>query len=453
MLNDALVVPSSNTEPQQPWTEPSTTLSTEITETIPTEPSSSLETTIVTTTTYRWSNLKTCCYAPLMTRRRLDDDVVDHEDQFTKSIKWSPDGTCLLTCGEDRSLHLYELPHSAYSSSLTSDTTDTDSQATQINPVFSIHEHDTVYDYAWYPYMNSSNPSTCLFATTSKDTPIHLWNAFTGKLAYSYIPWKDPDCLEAAISIQFNNDGSKLYSGFKKNIKIFDLQRPGDDYVEFDTFIKRGRNQSRQNYFPGLPGIVSCIAFDRSRQSGFYAVATYNGNIGLFDEANDDLIDILPYPQSAPLRGITQLQFSPDGSHLFAGYRKSEYIIGWDLRTTTAVETYSLHRPVNSNQRYTFDIDRSGRYLITGGQDGVMLTYDLAITGNTPTPIATQPLTGNDNQRSLNSVQFHPYLDIIAASTGERVFNIPDDDEAPKLEHEHGHERSLTPKLSFSMWR
>jgi hypothetical protein len=33
-----------------------------------------------------------------------------------------------------------------------------------------------------YPFMDSSVPATCCFLTTCRDTPVHLWNADTGKV-------------------------------------------------------------------------------------------------------------------------------------------------------------------------------------------------------------------------------------------------------------------------------
>jgi hypothetical protein len=33
-----------------------------------------------------------------------------------------------------------------------------------------------------YPFMDSAVPATCCFLTTCRDTPVHLWNADTGKV-------------------------------------------------------------------------------------------------------------------------------------------------------------------------------------------------------------------------------------------------------------------------------
>lgn len=80
-----------------------------------------------------------------------------------------------------------------------------------------VNEAETVYDYCWYPYMSSSgrltamlncnyggnnpyicfdiselmgpicfahapDPATCVFISTTRDHPIHLWDAVSGQV-------------------------------------------------------------------------------------------------------------------------------------------------------------------------------------------------------------------------------------------------------------------------------
>ena len=46
--------------------------------------------------------------------------------------------------------------------------------------VLSVQEGETIYDAAWLPTMSSSDPASCLFFSTSRDNPVHIWDAFTG---------------------------------------------------------------------------------------------------------------------------------------------------------------------------------------------------------------------------------------------------------------------------------
>lgn len=49
-----------------------------------------------------------------------------------------------------------------------------------MKPVLSVLEGETIYDAAWLPTMSSSDPASCLFFSTSRDNPVHIWDAFTG---------------------------------------------------------------------------------------------------------------------------------------------------------------------------------------------------------------------------------------------------------------------------------
>ena len=74
--------------------------------------------------------------------------------------------------------------------------------------------------------------------------------------------------------------------------------------------------------------------------------------------------------------GITQIEFSPDGTKLFAGGRKDDEILIWDMRNPGMLYAV-LNREVNTNQRIYFDIESSGRYVFSGNTDGSVSVWDL----------------------------------------------------------------------------
>ena len=90
---------------------------------------------------------------------------------FTKGVAWSPDGTCLLTADDDNKLSMFELPPTAVGAGA-------GVGAAKMRPVLAPAEGETIYDYAWFPRMSSADPLTCVFAASSRDHPIHLWDAF-----------------------------------------------------------------------------------------------------------------------------------------------------------------------------------------------------------------------------------------------------------------------------------
>ena len=79
--------------------------------------------------------------------------------------------------------------------------------------------------------------------------PIHLWDACTGGLRCVYRAYDAADEITAAYSLAFNRQGSHIWAGYNKAIRIFDISRPGRDYQTITTF---------QKGHDGLPG-ESCV--------------------------------------------------------------------------------------------------------------------------------------------------------------------------------------------------
>jgi len=94
-------------------------------------------------------------------------------DTYTRGCKWSPDGLCILTLSDDNRLKIFDTPsHEVDSGSLQAAVT--------------MKEAETVYDFQWFPLMDSNKPETCCLATTSQYQPIHLYDAFDGHLRATY---------------------------------------------------------------------------------------------------------------------------------------------------------------------------------------------------------------------------------------------------------------------------
>ncbi|XP_078170957.1 transducin/WD40 repeat-like superfamily protein [Carex rostrata] len=328
----------------------------------------------------------------------------NNNNNFLKGVKWSPDGSCFLTCSDDNSLRLFYLPEDACTTEHTS-TASSDSYGAGLI----VNEGESVYDYCWYPYMSASDPTGCVFASTSRDHPIHLWDCITGQLRCTYRAYDAVDEITAALSVSFNSSATKLFAGYNKKMRVFDVHRPGREYAEYSL---------SKDEDGASAGLVSSICFAPAQaQSSMFALGSYNQTTTVYEENSMEPLYILHGQQG----GVTQVLFSKDGNYLYTGGRKDPYILCWDIRNTGTI-LYKLYRSSeNTNQRISFDIEPSGRYLGTGGQDGLVHIYDLQ-TGQWVSGIQAAADT-------VNGLSFHPYLPLAASSSGHRRFGTTDDDD------------------------
>lgn len=336
-------------------------------------------------------------------------------ENYLKGCKWAPDGSCILTNSADNVLRVYNLPPEIYSYSW--------DLLPEMSPVLRMAEGDTIYDYCWYPKMNSLEPDTCFLASSSRDNPVHVWDAFYGEVRASFRPYNHLDELTAAHSLCFCPDGTQLYCGFDKMVRIFYTERPGRDCEERPTIVKK----------QGQSGIISCFGF--SPCQSVYACGSYSRCAGLYSCQDGTLLALLPTRHHG---GLTHLLFSPDGNYLYTGGRKDPEILCWDLREPGKV-VFSLKRNVATNQRIYFDLDQSGRYLLSGDTEGVVSVWDTQ----------TAPPDGNEEllQPQLrfqaywdctNGISIHPFMPLLATSSGQRQFLWPGDSEGDSASDTEG---------------
>ena len=164
-----------------------------------------------------------------------------------------------------------------------------------------------MYDFQWYPLMSSNSPETCVFATTSQYQPIHLYDAFDGRIRATYRCFNHLDEVTAARSLCFNPSGSKLLAGLKNQIRIFDVGIPGRDCETVTLFDKKDSSE-------GLCGIISAMAFNPVMEQVF-ALASYNKSLAVYLDPRAQLLCKMDGQKG----GITHLKFTPDGTKLLAG--------------------------------------------------------------------------------------------------------------------------------------
>ncbi|XP_041093235.1 telomerase Cajal body protein 1 [Polyodon spathula] len=322
-------------------------------------------------------------------------------ENFLKGCKWAPDGLCLLTNSADNVLRVYNLPSELHSQDCEG--------LPEMTPVLWMAEGDTVYDYCWFPLMSSVQPETCFIASSSRDNPIHIWDAFCGDLRATFRPYNHLDELTAAHSLCFSPDGAQLFCGFDRMVRVFQTCRPGRDCEKRPTMVQK----------QGQSGLISCIAFSPAQD--LYACGSYSRTVGLYSRAEGLPIAVLQGHQG----GLTHLLFSPDGMLLYSGGRKDPEILCWDLREPGRV-LFSMRRAVSTNQRMYFDASRSGQYLLSGGTEGVVSVWDTSLPPSEGKDPVLQPILQFQAQKDcVNGISLHPHMPLLACSSGQRQLPEP----------------------------
>ncbi|CAF0876145.1 unnamed protein product [Adineta ricciae] len=307
-------------------------------------------------------------------------------NNFLKGCKWSPDGLCLLTNSDDHQLRVFEIPCDRLPSN------------EDINAVLHLKEPELIYDFQWYPYMDSNQSDTCF---SCRDNPVHLFDAYTGEVRASYKAFNHLEELVAAHSLGFELQSCRLYCGYDRTIRAFDIQRPGPCVTQWNTCDRT--NDIHQS------GIISCLSFN-SQIPGMYAAGSYAKTIGIYGDMNGELIAVL----HGHTGGITHIQFSADGNRLYSGARKDGMILCWDMRNLGET-LVTFQREVNTNQRIYFDVDPSSMTLVTGNSNGRILGWDI---NDSSTPVLDF-LAHND---CTNGISIHPKRPLFATSSGQRRF-------------------------------
>lgn len=255
----------------------------------------------------------------------IEDFATDSlANNFLKDAKWSPDGLCLLASADDNAIRLFEPGTAAPDAAQLQEEWDLP-QHDRLRASLKVQEGETIYDMAWLPTMASSDPASCCFFSTSRDNPVHIWDAFTGRCRGSYCAYTDAEELTAGYCIAFSTHAAseQLYVGFNNCVRVFDLSRPGREHRVIPTFKRANRETTGQR------GIISCIAFNPDK-SGLYACGSYSRNVGLYAAPKGNLL----YNLQGQRGGITQVLWSRDGNYLFVGGRKDREILCWDVRNT-----------------------------------------------------------------------------------------------------------------------
>lgn len=271
--------------------------------------------------------------------------------RFLKGCLWSPDGTCILTAVNCDGMHVVELPADLYANESIS----SDRPLDVLQSAVHIKEAGIVYDYCWYPFMNSADPASCAWLASRQHEPIQMWDAYKGTLRCSYRGYNVVDEVESALSLTFSCDGSDIIAGYKNSLKIFRTDVPGRDYVNVST-----------------KSPASALAINRNDDT--IAVGSWTGTISLHDSRHPKIECVEQL--NGHRAGVTYLRFIAQRNLLVSGARKDSDLLIWDMRNTTA-PVHKLSRTVQTNQRIYFDVSEDETLLVSGDTTGIIHVWNI----------------------------------------------------------------------------
>ena len=156
------------------------------------------------------------------------------KENFCKDYRWSPDGTKNLISTEYGEIFCNDYNDKNDDTSMKGTDSYSNNNHCNTNTVI-FQRGEPIYDLDWYPYMNSSDTSTCCFVSTSKDHPIHLWDT-DGNLRCTYRGHNQLDELDSALSVTFNLQGTKIYAGSNQMVR-YNIILSSFKYIIYIIFI------------------------------------------------------------------------------------------------------------------------------------------------------------------------------------------------------------------------
>ncbi len=127
----------------------------------------------------------------------------DSTDHFWTSSQWSPDGMALAATDNNRHVYTWLLPQDTFTRNAEAFAKVSASPGADLTPQAGpkpcvppqlpqaqsvVREAEFVDAQVWHPSSCVSNPAWCVFATASKDQPVHLWDALSGQVSALFAP-------------------------------------------------------------------------------------------------------------------------------------------------------------------------------------------------------------------------------------------------------------------------
>ncbi|TPX75590.1 hypothetical protein CcCBS67573_g03120, partial [Chytriomyces confervae] len=240
------------------------------------------------------------------------------------STLFSPDGTCLLLTTSTRSIGILDTPQQLYAPPL--QTGEHDLRNASCVSV-SFHSPEPIYSTAWFPSMRSLEPDSCVIAVASRDHPVQLIDAYSGKVRAAYTAIAKGDVVTAPHSVAFSCDGGTIYAGLEGKIHSFDVSVQGPPISILSTTPTR---KSRL----GQKGILSHLSSPPTHPHLLIA-GSFSKSVGVYDTQCAETVAVISGAADGggvSGSGVTQVEVLPDGVRVLVASRGTRAMQLFDLR-------------------------------------------------------------------------------------------------------------------------
>uniref|UniRef100_A0A3B0MR62 WD domain, G-beta repeat n=1 Tax=Theileria annulata TaxID=5874 RepID=A0A3B0MR62_THEAN len=266
---------------------------------------------------------------------------------FAKFGSFTSDGSYFSLTLTDNSISFYNVDEDVKNTHSQLHNGTTDLIPLNINPFLTVKFKNDIRDFCWFPNFDKNCPDSCCFLIASRNKPINLYDSLTGAEHFTYKPINAVGEIAESYSIDFHPLGKYFLCGSLSCIYVFDIQSPGEH-------IELRRLSTRKS--TGQKGIISTISHNNFGSGNTYACGSYNCSVSIYDHnlsrtasLAGDFLD-----PEFPLGPITHIKWI-DESKLIIGCRNDYYLRLYDTRGDLSSPLQRFYRPVNNNQKITFD--------------------------------------------------------------------------------------------------
>lgn len=296
----------------------------------------------------------------------------------------SPDGSCIFTADENRSLSVYPVASNLF----------TEQSAQPLRPYSRLTSSNPIWSFAVNPQFDVNDANTTHVLLSRRDCYITLHNALwdiscmhdasittvndgpvdISKSLYHYkLVNSLTEAVTGPLSLTYSNDSKQFFAGTQNAILTYDLT--SSEPIHTIATIPSARNKLKGGG-RGFKGWISALATSPSStqsDAGLIAAGSRTRFIGLYDSTSGTEVTSVALPGTINGRksrdekcrelmgdGVSSLKWSPCARYLYVAERSSDALLIYDVRNFSFALGHCAERKAITKQKIGFDVWSAG---------------------------------------------------------------------------------------------